>query len=119
MNQNIEYSLSEVLSKIDSKLDKLENKIDSKFNDLSSQVNDLSKDVNSMKIDIATLKEGQNGLNKRLDDWKPIITKNIDKTDNLSEKVGELKNWRQIAIIIVTALITSLFWIFRNQIFTF
>ncbi len=115
MTQNIEYSLSEILGKIDNRLDKLDQKIDN-----------LSKDINDIKIDVATVKEGQNGLNKRLDDWKPIITQTTDKTENLSkdinnlsEKVGKLKNWRQLAIIIVTGFITSLFWIFRSKIFTF
>ena len=133
MTQNIEYSLAEVLGKIDSKLDKLDQKFESKFDQLDqkfeSRLDQLSKDVNGMKIDIATLKEGQNGVNKRiddvnkrLDDWKPMITKTNDKTEklttninNLSEKVGELKWWKQIGIILGTGVLTSIFWAIRNH----
>lgn len=35
-----------------------------------------------MRVGVAIIKEGLNGLNKKLDDWKPII----DKTADLCEK---------------------------------
>lgn len=38
-------------------------------------------------------------VENRLEDWKPAILKIPD----LAEKIGELKNWRQIALIILTA----------------
>jgi predicted nucleic acid-binding Zn-ribbon protein len=38
-------------------------------------------------------------IETRLDTWKP----SIDKIPDLAEKVGELKNWRQIAFIAITA----------------
>ncbi|MEA5532985.1 hypothetical protein [Crocosphaera sp. XPORK-15E] len=58
----------------------------------------------------ADLKEQLTGIDKqltvietRLEDWKP----SMDKIPDLAEKVGELKNWRQILIIALTALISS------------
>jgi hypothetical protein len=42
--------------------------------------------------------------------WKPVL----DKIPDLSEKVGELKNWRQIALIIITGVLTTLFWLLRD-----
>lgn len=33
-----------------------------------------------MRVDIATLKEGQNSLNKRIDDTQSIINKRLDDT---------------------------------------
>ncbi|MGI0482558.1 hypothetical protein ACN4EE_17465 [Geminocystis sp. CENA526] len=43
-----------------SKINQLNEKIDNRYQLLDSKLND-------MRVDIATLKEGQNGINKRLD----------------------------------------------------
>jgi chromosome segregation ATPase len=41
--------------------------------------------------------------------------KAIDKIPDLAEKVGELKNWRQIAIIIITGTASTVFgWFLRS-----
>ncbi len=59
--------------------------VDRKFEKLSDEVNGkfekLSDEVNSIKVDIATLKEGQNGINKRLDDTQTSINKRLDNLD--------------------------------------
>lgn len=44
-------------------------------------------------------------IETRLDEWKPAIAKIPD----LAEKVGELKNWKQIGLVFVTAVVSSLF----------
>ncbi len=69
MNMIIETDLKEVLTQINVKLDK------------------LSEDVTEIKIDIATLKEGQNNLNKRLDDTQSSINKRIDNLDFIARTV--------------------------------
>ncbi|MGI0479162.1 hypothetical protein ACN4EE_00065 [Geminocystis sp. CENA526] len=102
----------------------------------------INSKVNNLTVEVAVIRESLNGVNKRfddvnkrfddvnkrfddvnkrLDDWKPQITKATDKADkvaekmsDLSEKVGELKNWRQVAIIVITGLITTLFWLLRD-----
>jgi archaellum component FlaC len=48
-------------------------------------------------------------IETRLEDWKP----SIDKTADLAEKVGELKNWRSIAFLILGAIAG---WVARNSI---
>ena len=60
----------------------------------------------------ADLKEQLTGIDKRLavvetrlDEWRPTISKIPD----LAEKVGELKNWKQIGLVFVTAVVTSIF----------
>jgi hypothetical protein len=40
-----------------------------------------------------------------LDEWKPSINKIAD----LAEKVGELKNWKQIGLVFLTAVVSSIF----------
>ncbi|WP_009633589.1 hypothetical protein [Synechocystis sp. PCC 7509] len=44
-------------------------------------------------------------IETRLDEWRTSIAKIPD----LAEKVGELKNWRQIGLFFVTAFISSIF----------
>ena len=44
-------------------------------------------------------------IETRLDEWRTSIAKISD----LAEKVGELKNWRQIGLFFVTAFISSIF----------
>lgn len=44
-------------------------------------------------------------IETRLDEWRPSIAKIPD----LAEKVGELKNWKQIGLFFVTAFISSIF----------
>lgn len=69
MNTIIETDLKEVLTQINLKLDK------------------LSEDVTEIKIDIVTLKQGQNNLNKRLDDTQSSINKRIDNLDFIARTV--------------------------------
>lgn len=38
----------------------------------------------------------------------------VTKIADLSEKVGEYKNWKQISIILLTGFLTSLYWALRN-----
>jgi predicted nuclease with TOPRIM domain len=73
----------------DNDLRELKDLINSKF----EQVNDK---LNDMRVDIATLKEGQNGINKRLDD----TNKRIDNLDLLT---------RIIFGGVIVALIVGLF----------
>jgi hypothetical protein len=40
----------------------------------------------------------------RLDEWRPAMAKIPD----LAEKVGELKNWKQVGLIVVTAALSSI-----------
>ena len=40
----------------------------------------------------------------------------VQKIPDLAEKVGELKNWRQLVIIVFTALISSMLtWVIRGS----
>lgn len=67
-----------------------------------------------IKIDekITDLRINQAEVQTRFNDWKP----SMDKTADLSEKIGELRNWKRIAIVLFRGFIASVFWIFRNKI---
>ncbi len=68
MSTIIETDIKDVLVQINGKLDK------------------LSEDVNQIKVDVAILKEGQNHLNKRIDDTQSTINKRLDDTQSTINK---------------------------------
>lgn len=91
----VTYSLEEVLKRI-------EDKIDSNQKEINQKLDKQSEEITTIK---ATLQAQQ-----------PLI----QKIPDLAEKVGELKNWRQIVIIAVTALISgSITWVIRGGTFKF
>ena len=108
MNAVTENDLREVKELIT----QLSEKMIVRFNNLTEKIDDLKANQEKMKDDFQQLKISQEKIETRLEDWKP----SIDKTADLSEKIGELKNWRQIGIVLFTGLITSVFWIFKDRI---
>jgi predicted nuclease with TOPRIM domain len=77
---------------IDRRFDKLENRFDS-----------LDERVKALEIGQTKLEANLGKIEARLDDWKP----SINKISDLAEKVGELKNWRQIALIVISAVLAA------------
>jgi hypothetical protein len=76
----IETDLKEVLAKIDSRLERME-------------------------IAQSELKESIIKIETTLQTQQPYV----QKIPDLAEKVGELKNWKQIGLVIATAMISSIF----------
>lgn len=107
MNAVTENDLKEVKELIT----QLSEKMIVRFNNLTEKIDDLKANQEKMKDNFQQLKISQEKIETRLEDWKP----SIDKTADLSEKIGELKNWRQIGIVLFTGLITSVFWIFKDR----
>jgi hypothetical protein len=90
-------------------LRELKDLINKRFDLINERMNERFDNVNKR---ITELRINQEKVKTRLDDWKP----SIDKTADLSEKIGDLKNWRQITLVLITGIITSLFWIFKDRI---
>lgn len=76
----------------------------SDLKETNKKIGNLSSEITDLKVDIATIKgklESQQGY--------------ISKIPELAEKVGELKNWRQIAVIIITGTASTVFgWFLRS-----
>ncbi|MGK7956396.1 MAG: hypothetical protein AB4063_14275 [Crocosphaera sp.] len=115
----VTYSLEEMFSRLEQKMDNLENKLDSKIDTLENKLE--NKIDNNQK----ELKEEIKEVNQKLDKQSEEITAIkatlqaqqplIQKIPDLAEKVGELKNWRQIVIIALTATISaSITWVIRG-----
>ena len=65
---------------------------------INSRFNELDKKV---EVNTAVINEKLSSINGRLD----TMQASINKIPELAEKVGELKNWRQIAFVTITATI--------------
>jgi uncharacterized ion transporter superfamily protein YfcC len=82
----VTYSLEEIFKQINGKLDKIDEKLDKQ-----------TEEIATIK---ATLQAQQSS---------------VQKIPDLAEKVGELKNWRQIVIIFVTAVVSgAIGWLTRG-----
>jgi hypothetical protein len=82
----------------DTDLKELKDLINSQFELLNGRIDKLDERIQGLEI-------GQAKIETRLEEWKI----SIQKIPDLTEKVGELKNWKQIGLIIATAMISSIF----------
>jgi predicted nuclease with TOPRIM domain len=81
-----------------------EQEIIKKLDRLSSNVDDVKSTLTNIDKRLAVL-EGRFESQQKA----------IDKIPDLAEKVGELKNWRQIAIIIITGTASTVFgWFLKS-----
>jgi predicted RNase H-like nuclease (RuvC/YqgF family) len=102
---NLITNLDKKLDKLDSKIDNLEIKIDTKIDKLETKLEN--------KIDnLETKFDGKfDTVNARLTN----IETNTRNLLDLAEKIGELKNWKQIAIVVFTASVSgAIAWYVRG-----
>lgn len=72
--------------------------------EIITKLDNISDNISDMKTDIAVIKSKLEGQQKA-----------VEKIPDLAEKVGELKNWKQIGLILTTAIISTVFgWILRS-----
>ncbi|MEA5535200.1 hypothetical protein [Crocosphaera sp. XPORK-15E] len=92
-------------------LKRLENLINDRFDRLEEGQKTLEDGQKTLEKGQTEIKERLAVIETRQADWKP----SMDKIPDLAEKVGELKNWRQIVIITITATISGLVgWVIRG-----
>lgn len=92
MTTTPDTDIRELKELITSRFDQIERR----FDQIDQKVNNLTEDVNALKVNVGKIEA-------RLEEWKPSIYKISD----LAEKVGELKNWRQIALIVISATVAA------------
>lgn len=66
---------------------------------------DTNNRFTAIETRLAVIENRLTVIETRLDEWRPSISKISD----LAEKVEELKNWKQIGLVFVTAVISSIF----------
>jgi archaellum component FlaC len=79
----IKDGFNELDKKIDNKFNELDKRIDNKFNELDKRI---------IKIESSL-----EGIDKRMSN----LESSAQKIPEITEKFGELKNWRQIAFIVI------------------
>ncbi|MGL5835943.1 MAG: hypothetical protein ACRC1Z_22335 [Waterburya sp.] len=90
---------------------KIETDIAELLKDLQSGQKEILKEIVELKSTINTIDKRLIVVETRLDEQKAAV----GKIPELAEKVGELKNWRQIAVIIITGTASTVFgWFLRS-----
>ncbi|ACB52193.1 hypothetical protein cce_2845 [Crocosphaera subtropica ATCC 51142] len=82
----VTYSLEEMFSRLENKMDSNQKETNDKLKEVTQKLDKQSEEITTIK---ATLQAQQ-----------PLI----QKIPDLAEKVGELKNWRQIVFIDLTTV---------------
>ena len=104
----IKNLIGDCFNQLDRKLD--ENKAELK-QDIARVESKLEKQVIKLEGDIQTLHAEIKGIDKRLSN----IENSIVKIPEITEKFGELKNWRQTAFVIIAGVVSAfLGWIARG-----
>lgn len=98
-------------------LRRLEDLINSRFDSLEkeqqnlhSRFDSLEKGQQNLHSRFDSLEKGQQNLQVEVTEIRTklnTLEPSIQKLPDLAEKVGELKNWKQIGLLLMTAVITS------------
>lgn len=87
---------------------------ESDLKEIKDLINAMNARLTGIETELKRVTKGLDDLEKRsiaIETWKPAI----DKIPDLAEKFGELKNWRQIAFVLLTASIGGLVgWVVRG-----
>jgi hypothetical protein len=78
--------------------------IENRLTAIESGQKNLELGQAEIKGDIRTLDAKIDGLSDRV----KVLENAAGKTADLAEKVGELKNWKQIGVVVITAFISSI-----------
>jgi ElaB/YqjD/DUF883 family membrane-anchored ribosome-binding protein len=98
LKEFIKDNFARLEREFDSKFNELDKKIDNKFNELDKKIDNVKSEL---KQDIADVR----GDIKVVDAKQKNIETSVQKIPEITEKFGELKNWRQIAFIIIAAVV--------------
>jgi chromosome segregation ATPase len=87
--------------------------------DLTASVSGLREEMRvgfaNVEVKFADVRGDIKLLDSRLGNLESTVQSTAQKLPDLAEKVGELKNWKQIAIVIFTASVSSgIAWFLRS-----
>lgn len=86
-------------------LNQLDRKIDDKFERLNEKIGSLTDKVDDLTNKVSTIDNRLVAVETKVDSVEKRFTTVESKLPDISEKFGELKNWRQIAFIIIAAVV--------------
>ncbi|MGK7873435.1 MAG: hypothetical protein AB4426_09010 [Xenococcaceae cyanobacterium] len=98
----------EIREFINNGFEQLDKKLTEQYNTLDKRIDALDK---KFDVYIAKTDERLKGIESRLETFQSFLNKIPDQ----AERVGELKNWRQIALIVISATVAATFgWFLRG-----
>ncbi|HHP7230727.1 MAG TPA: DUF1664 domain-containing protein [Xenococcaceae cyanobacterium] len=119
--------LLEIKNLINDRFNQLDRKIDGSKAELKQEISEIKGDIKTLHVelkgdiktlhvelkgDIKALHVEVKGLDKRLSNIETSVT----KIPEITEKFGELKNWRQTALIVIAGVVSAfLGWIARGS----
>ena len=116
----IKTLIGDRFNQIDRKLDETKAELEQSITETKAEFKqsiietkaELKQDISDIKGDIKALDVEVKGLEKRLSN----VENSASKIPEITEKFGELKNWRQTAFVIIIAGVVSAFlgWIARG-----
>jgi seryl-tRNA synthetase len=106
----------EIKNLISDRFNQLDHKLDETKTELKQDIvrveNKLEKQITKLEGDIKTLHVEVKGIDKRLSN----VESSMLKIPEITEKFGELKNWRQTAFVIIAGVVSAfLGWIARGS----
>lgn len=100
------------MAKTDTDLQELKDLINSRFDAIDKRFNIVERKFDKLEERVKTIEESLLEIKGKM----TIIEPSVLKLPDLAEKVGELKNWRQIALVVITGTFGSLFgWFLRGE----
>lgn len=118
MSTTTKTELKELKDLINNRFNILENeqvKISEQIKDIGGQQVKISEQIKNIEIGQARIEEKLVCEVKRLDDRLNTFGESLKTIPNLAEKVGEMKNWRQIALVFIGGVIGGIMtWIFKK-----
>lgn len=92
-------------------IQELKELIGDRFDQLDGKIEQVREDIQGLDRRLRDIELNQAETKGRMDEWKT----SIQKIPDLAEKVGELKNWRQIAFVVIAAIVSGfLGWVARG-----
>jgi small-conductance mechanosensitive channel len=81
-----------------------------KIDQLSRDNTEIKNNLTQLTINQIKLEGNIDNINARLNIYKP----NLDKIPDLAEKIGELKGWRVVSLVIFLGFVTSIYLLIEN-----
>jgi predicted nuclease with TOPRIM domain len=85
-------------------LKELKELINSRFDTLQENQNEIKRRLTTVETQLTDLRVNVGKIESTLLAQQPLV----QKIPDLAERVGELKNWKQIVVIVVTASVGGL-----------
>ena len=96
--QQLKEFIKDSFNNLDKKIDKVQAELKEDLNQVKFE---LKEDINQVEKRVIKVESNLQGMDKRLSN----VEYAIQKIPEISEKFGKLRNWRQIAFIIIAAVV--------------